>query len=538
MLAASRGLVFEAMAGRLLRARADGESPQVRRALAATRSELAAMIVNGPRDEPLADYHSRLLTLRRQRDQQERRLAEIAAQLRPPQAGSARRPSDRAGPMSELLQTLPSGEALVAFARYEDGSQPGRADDAYLALAADGGMCAPVVIPLGPAAEIDTLVAHWRREVGRKVRGIEAAARLERDCWDAGCRLREAVWDPLATAFAGATKVYLVPDGALGLVDFERLPVSRAGLRFLIETGPVVRYLMRERDLRVALNDDAETTPAGRGLLCIGGPEYNLPVSSRHEPVVRRPWSHATPCLASVRGRFIPLPASKLEAEDVYSWWRAHGLGDAIVLTGASASESAVSRLAPGRRVLHLATHGFLLDWNCLGFDSGQPGGGILARARAPETAVDLGTVGQENPLLFSGLAFAGANNDSDGPLAGDDGILTAEEVVGMDLAGVETVVLSACDGGGGVPVHGEGTIGLRRAFQLAGARTVVMSLGLVRDTTTRAWMRSFYEGLLDLGRSPAAAARRASLESLIACRQAGVSLHPMNWGGFVAVGE
>ena len=104
--------------------------------------------------------------------------------------------------------------------------------------------------------------------------------------------------------------------------------------------------------------------------------------------------------------------------------------------------------------------------------------------------------------MLLSGLAFAGANRRLSAPIDQDDGILTAEEVAAsLDLQGVEWAVLSACDTGLGQIMAGEGVLGLRRAFQIAGARTVIMSLWSVDDSAPpRTWMRALYEGRLSKG--------------------------------------
>jgi CHAT domain-containing protein len=120
----------------------------------------------------------------------------------------------------------------------------------------------------------------------------------------------------------------------------------------------------------------------------------------------------------------------------------------------------------------------------------------------------------------------------------GDDGILTAEEVAGLDLSGVELVVLSACDTGVGEIAAGEGVFGLRRAFQIAGARSVIMSLWSVDDLSTRAWMRALYEGRFDRDLPTADAVHEASLALLRDRRSKGLSTHPFYWAAFVAAGD
>ena len=104
------------------------------------------------------------------------------------------------------------------------------------------------------------------------------------------------------------------------------------------------------------------------------------------------------------------------------------------------------------------------------------------------------------NPLVLSGLVLAGANMprplDSLGIPRGDDGILTAEAIAGMNLLGLELAVLSACETALGDVAGGEGVYGLQRAFHTAGARNVVASLWKVSDEATVALMRLFYNKL------------------------------------------
>ena len=102
----------------------------------------------------------------------------------------------------------------------------------------------------------------------------------------------------------------------------------------------------------------------------------------------------------------------------------------------------------------------------------------------------------------------------------------------------VDWAVLSGCETGVGEPRAGEGVFGLRRAFQIAGARTVIMSLWPVDDEATRDWMASLYRHRLVDNASTIDAVRSASLELLERRREAGLSTHPFYWAGFVAAGD
>jgi len=119
-----------------------------------------------------------------------------------------------------------------------------------------------------------------------------------------------------------------------------------------------------------------------------------------------------------------------------------------------------------------------------------------------------------------------------------DDGVLTEPELAGLDLSAAEWLVLSGCETGRATALAGEGVFGLRRAGQVAGARTVIASLWPVGDAATRMWMRELYAARQGSGRSTAEAARDASRALLAKSRHARLSTHPSAWAGFVAVGR
>ena len=106
-----------------------------------------------------------------------------------------------------------------------------------------------------------------------------------------------------------------------------------------------------------------------------------------------------------------------------------------------------------------------------------------------------------------------------------------------MNLWGTDLVVLSACETGLGEVRTGEGVFGLRRAFQLAGARTVVMSLWSVPDEETVTLMTDFYRRM-NAGVGKARALQEASLALMRERREKHGAAHPYYWGAFVSVGE
>lgn len=147
-----------------------------------------------------------------------------------------------------------------------------------------------------------------------------------------------------------------------------------------------------------------------------------------------------------------------------------------------NATEARV-RKAERPSVLHLATHGIFRHQTLP--TPKQP----LSELDA--VAQDMAFVRHVRSLSQSGLALSGINNG--GINDGDDGVLTAFDVCGMDLLGTDLVVMSACDTRLGDTLAGEGVLRLRRSFRIAGARYVAMSLWPVSDKETKTLMRDFY---------------------------------------------
>lgn len=527
----SRGLVLDELARR--RHSAAPADPKVAELLMGANrasqrfANLLVLSVEGgvPRDQ--------LDEARDEKETAERALASRSAEARTEMARTA------VG-LEDVREALPLRAALISFVQYGRSSTPtGRGQWtavpslAVFVLHAD--RRPPILVPLGDVEDIEQLITEWRAEAsGQTLLASASASRADVTYRTAGNRLRRAIWDPVATHLRGADRVFVVPDGAVGLVPLAALPVGMTS--YLLEHGPPIHYLSAERDL---VATSTKPTVGSGGLLALGGPSFDAAPSAARAAAasdataagdaVRR--GSQPGCLSLRSLRFQPLGGTLQEVQELSKVWTesaGSSIDAARVLVGAQASESTFKRDASRYRVLHLATHGFFLSGDCARVPTGARGVGGLSGARRST----------DNPLLLSGLALAGANRRASAALDEDDGILTAEEVASLDLSRVEWAVLSACDTGVGEIRAGEGVFGLRRAFQVAGARTVIMSLWSVDDQATREWMRALYQGRFQRNLSTADAVHEASLSMLRERRAKGQSTHPFYWAAFVAAGD
>jgi CHAT domain-containing protein/tetratricopeptide (TPR) repeat protein len=529
----SRGQLLEEMAQRhrVLAAQSDPALGEVAAELAAARRAYANRL--GRIQERTAATESALVVCRLQIEQMESRLARISMPFRHDVM------RNRLG-FPEVAASLPANAALVAFALYRElpagagvgatleGAPVGGADSArcYAAFVLAGAHAAPMVVPLGPAARIDSLTREWRASLLASTTGTGGRAAAERATKRAGDRLREAIWDPLVPRIGPATEVMVVPDGALNLVNLAALPSSQS--RYLIETGPLLHELSSERDLV----RDAIEPPAGEGFLVLAAPDFDAvpgvppsqAVVAAQAPIRPTMRGIGRDCAEFARVRFGALPSARGEGQEIVDLWRGARPSSPVSLrTGAEAGEEQFIAGAPGSGMIHVATHGVFIDPEC---------------RQGPADAGGHASLVSENPLRLCGLAMAGANHRSDPGMDHDDGILTAEEISAVDLTGVDWVVLSACDTGLGDIHAGEGVFGLRRAFAIAGAKTTIMSLWPTDDAMTRQWMKELYRARLKKGTSTAEAVRQASLEILRRLRANGASTSPSAWGAFIGAGD
>jgi tetratricopeptide (TPR) repeat protein len=436
-------------------------------------------------------------------------------------------------------------------------------------------------IPLGDAEPIDQLVREFIAEMAdttsRFGHGIPlepaVGAKAESRLNEISAKLRAAVWQPIEQRLpsqqpcSGAVKtteaverMYIAPDGYLGLIAFEALAISEGnGWRYLAEDVELV-YLNTGRDLARAAMAKAFARTGSNIALFLGNPDFGAePVKIAATLVGLGACVEAAPILESATlgdssgerpRREIKrnwLPVSRTSEIGERAQRRLQELGWQVAYyTGADAVKERVTRLAVAPRILQFSTHGYTLD--------------------VPDDSV----AKSESPLLRSMLIFAGANrwtpenalfyrvgdaivSESDARERGltggerievSDGVLTAYEVTAVDLRGTDLVNLTACKTGLG-EITTDGVVGLRQAFLLAGCRALTMSMWSIPTDETVEQIGDFYSRWLADSRgatvSPYQAFRAAQLVALARARstsKSGYSAHPFFWAGMIYAGD
>jgi len=498
--------------------------------LRTTATKLATLSLATPTPTQAANWQANIAELSSQKEMLESRLAAASSEYR-----AALKPINAAN----LRASLPEYAALVDFLEFgQTETKPkeqggGRLWERHLAAFIVRREGEVRLVDLGQVQPLAEAIEAWRSGLGGTAESKQAAQLL-----------RDKLWLPLEQHLAGATTVLISPDGDLGKLPFAALPGKQPG-----------SYLAEERLIAVvpsaaalpALVDSNPQRSAEKTLLVVGGVEYGRAETSPVEVTVARISGHAPREAATVAWK--PLPETKGELATVkllYDEAERFTSRPLTLLQKSTATEEAFRREAPQHKYLHLATHGFFAAAK---FKSALDRSTADNKRLGPERLLSEQSVSGYHPNLLSGIVLAGANQPPEG---GDDGILTAEEVQTLDLRGTELVVLSACETGLGKSAGGEGLLGLQRAFQVAGAQTVIASLWKVDDAATRGLMERFYDNLWTKNMGKLEALREAQLwmlrkrgprglkpvETDAGTAEASNRLPPYYWAAFVLSGD
>jgi CHAT domain-containing protein len=310
--------------------------------------------------------------------------------------------------------------------------------------------------------------------------------------------------------------VIFIPQKALFLVPFAALQDSSG--KYLIEQ----HTLLSASSIQVLAltNRQRPNTSGTKNALVVGNPTMpTLPAQGNTAP-----------------GQLNSLPGAEKEALAVAS------LLNTQALTGNRATKASIVQQMPQQRIIHLATHG-LLDFDANFQEFGEPTDKNATTARDSGVIVKPGVllIGPGTNVSINGVPAAVALAGEKviqvsmpgaialAPSNGDNGFLTAKEILGLKLNNTEIVVLSACDTGRG-RITGEGVVGLSRAFIAAGVKSVIVSLWSVPDAPTASLMTEFYR---QLPQTPdrAQALRQAMLTTKTQFP------NPIDWAAFTLIG-
>jgi len=422
----------------------------------------------------------------------------------------------------EVQSALKPGESAVEFVHYRYYTPQPTDSTMYAAIVLRPGDTQPLFIPLFEEKELTPLL---RGAAGGsnflKINALYA----DKTADSKQKSLYELIWQPLGGLLSDCKTVYCAPSGLLHRINLAAVATNEG------EVYGERRQVVALGSTRQLVVPHSSNQTSSNTAYLAGGIRYdsdsttiayaNRGASSRSlEPGAL---TFLPDSLSITRGGVLDyLPATAAEVRDIGQTLSATGL-QTKVDTGFYATEESFRQLgvgSPSPRIVHLATHGYF-------FPDPAVSKKQLAIGNEPVFKIS------EHPMIRSGLILAGAKQawlTGKHPEGQEDGILTAYEISQMNLSGTELVVLSACETGLGDIVGNEGVYGLQRAFKIAGAKYLIMSLWKVDDRSTRAFMTTFYRHWLTEKQTVPRAFRATQRE--MRAKYSGV----YDWAGFVLV--
>jgi tetratricopeptide (TPR) repeat protein len=421
---------------------------------------------------------------------------------------------------TDVQNNLQPNEAAIEFISFNYFNKHYTDSTMYCALVLKKDSKYPEMIPLFEEKQLDSLFVRSSSDVNQlyTYRVTNLRKDIAERTLNYGSKLYNLLWKPLEASLKNTKTVYYSPSGKLNQVAFAAIPVDSTFLlsdKYNLHQVTSTRQVIKKDDAPVKVHDAA----------LFGGIQYELDnkqlaqVQTTTTTVYRSAFVSDSTQRSSSFGF---LKGTGEEVTGIAEEFKKKGLTDQL-FTGVVASEAAFKKLSgTNTDIIHIATHGFYLpiektkqeDFRFMGLDNERR------------------NVVYHNPLLRSGLVFAGANRAWRGDTIPDnweDGILTAHEISQINLTHTDLVVLSACETALGDVKGSEGVFGLQRAFKMAGVQTLIMSLWKVPDTQTSQLMQGFYKYWLS-GMSKHNAFTKAQNE----VRKA--NPNPYYWAAFVMV--
>lgn len=407
--------------------------------------------------------------------------------------------------LDRVAERLPQATALVEFATYRpDLRRDGTASTSRAGMRYVGFLLhrdkSVMAVDLGDAESIDELAQKLHDKLSDKQEDFEETAEA----------LYRKLILPFEQGIAGSNirNLVIAPEGRMFLVPFEVLLHDK---KFLSDRF-CVSYVNSGRDLLRIPRPPRQTGD----VVVFADPDFTT------QDARLATNGSVGPTSRGARGLKLsylpPLPGARKEAAAI-----AELIPHARLYEGRSATEERLFALRTPS-ILHIATHGLFFD------ASPQ----TVAEGSRSHFSIEDSVLVPSHPLLLSAIALAGAAapwEKKEAQQDASDGIMTALEVSNLNLLGTQMVVLSACNSGRGLVRRGQGVYGLRRAFLIAGAETLVTSLWKVDDEVTQLFMTEFYQHLRK-GEGRAEALRHA--QQAVRQNQA----HPYYWASFILIGQ
>ncbi|HPE40448.1 MAG TPA: CHAT domain-containing protein [Bacteroidales bacterium] len=297
-------------------------------------------------------------------------------------------------------------------------------------------------------------------------------------------------------------KLFVSPDGEFNNLPFETLICENG--HYLIENY-AVQYLCSGRDL---INQKENVKEFNNKVYIFANPSFEI----NNDPNLKKEISYQNQLLIKELEEFEELPGTASEAQEISNLLFGQGLkkDDVFVFSKDSVNDGEMKKIT-SPSILHLATHGFYL-----------------------ENRVDV------HPYARCGIALSGINNILRGetiPEIYEDGLLTASDILSVNLLNTEIVVLSACKTGLGQINPGEGIMGLCSALISSGVSSVMVSLWNVPDVFTVKLMSFFYNFLLT-GMKKSEALKASKQKLIHQLRSQWGEAPSWIWGGFIIYGD
>jgi len=429
----------------------------------------------------------------------------------------------------DVRNSLKQGEAAIEFINFNYYDKRWTDSIYYCALVLRKDYDHPKMIYLFEEKQLNDIIssssagnsAQLVSQLYGQTRGVSVLGAATSTAF--GDSLYSMIWQPLNSMLQGVESVYYSPSGLLHNISFSAIPVNdstllmdRYNLSLMSTTADIV--FNKEPDFNNAI------------AAVYGGITYDL-TPEEMEATTQKYRDKDDNLFAYTRGWFYNdtlrgggwsyLNGTLTEAEEVSETLADYDFRVATY-TGAKANEESFKALSGKKspEIIHLATHGFFFP------DPKQQKrrDNLMFQQMGDNTYYIA-----DNPLMRSGLLFAGANTIwSGGEIPGEleDGVLTAYEVSNMNLFNTKLVTLSACETGLGDIKGSEGVYGLQRSFKMAGVDYLIMSLWQVPDKETQEFMSLFYKNLTS--GQPIAKAFRNTQKVM---RQ---KYEPFYWAGFV----